>query len=629
MKEKVSWANKEIDFNKWYWQECPISFGDLETYVRGQIASKVKYIEEIYKNYFMYSQDRQEMLDADDQSWRFNVKAPVSYMFINNQYSMVLDADIRFVVIDRTGKYKIKKEWERSIVQDILDWWDFLYTRDKNREAFNAAIFDAVSLWRWAFKITYDSEKQSISYRDSDWKQKVVNNDFVLPTIKYVPAVNIFPYWVVRSLDDARFIIERKFMSSKNIEGYYKKYWVKLKKEEIEKNWYYVDHIDYEWIKLNMPFHNTVMGRDVYEDDNYNVKNKLLEVYEVHTHDNISLYINSIYHWTFTRYWAYEWYPYRIISTKKIPWSLFSVWLWYILKPLQKAYDALLNSRMDNVHMVLNKQFLADSSLSIFGWSNQIKIKPWAINKVWNLDWIKPLDIPEVKQSGFEEVWQLFQMMQTLTWQSWPIMWHQEKVERTATWAELLKNAADRQIKWLLDSISENMWGVIKNFITMTLSNVPKKVVDKVLWKWHRLYDINIEDVLNDFDFSFEMLSMKSQSLSVERQQLLEAVHAIWWVAWPDWAPVVNIRPIMQKLLSTYWLEEDSLLSPEQTKKEFERAAEREAEAQLAWQKIMQKASWWEGGGTASWLGGLEEMMQSVSWDDWSDTTGLDSVWKI
>ena len=57
--------------------------------------------------------------------------------------------------------------------------------------------------------------------------------------------------------------------------------------------------MDYEAIKINMPFFNTSEGRDITHDDTYNTKDKMFEVVEGHTEKTVSIWINGIYHGTF------------------------------------------------------------------------------------------------------------------------------------------------------------------------------------------------------------------------------------------------------------------------------------------------------------------------------------------
>ena len=579
-----TFRSDEIDFKEEA-MKSPIEWDNLETYVRTQMESKVEYATELYKNYYLYNQDRKQDLIKDKEEWRFNIKSPLTYMFINTIYTMILDSDIRFVAIDRRGKYS-----KTNLVDEILDMWDYLFTTTDSKESLYSAIFDAILLWWWCYKIDYDNTNNTVKYKNKYWEYENISykNDF--PVMKYVSPTNLFVYWMARTIDSARMIIERLLIPSKDIEAQYKKYGLKLKKDKIRDEGIYIDTKDYEAIKINMPFFNTPDGRDIIDDETYDIKNKLLEVYEVHTKNTVTIFINWVDHWTFERFWPFSNYPYKVLSAQKSPWSVFAPGYWYVIKPLQDAYDALLNTRMDNVQLVMNKQFLMDSSASLFGNNNTIKIKPWLIHKVKDINAIKELDITEVKWSWYQEITQLFEMIQGLTWVSWPMMWRQDKVERTATGAELLKAAADRQRAPLLETVSKAMADTLKQFLVLSLSLMSDETFDRILWEDNTLKTLNPVDVLRDFDFNFEMTSMKSQAMSIEREQLLQAIQAIWPVATADGAPVLDVRPLVEKLLSTFWLQDDALLEPEEADELAIKWAERAARAEAAGQKIIMEA---------------------------------------
>jgi len=105
----------------------------------------------------------------------------------------------------------------------------------------------------------------------------------------------------------------------------------------------------------------------------------------------------------------------------------------YIVKPIQNAYDEIINMRMDNVKLALNKMFFMDSSSTLFGNNPTMKVRPGLIYKVRSVDMIKEMEISDVKQSSYTEIDAMFQMTQGLTGVSAPVLGIQAKVERTAT----------------------------------------------------------------------------------------------------------------------------------------------------------------------------------------------------
>lgn len=127
----------------------------------------------------------------------------------------------------------------------------------------------------------------------------------------------------------------------------------------------------------------------------------------------------------------------------------------------------ILNLRLDNVKLAMNKMFLVDNSSTLFGNDTTMKVRPGMLMKVRNVDSVKELEVSEVKSSAYTEIDSMFQMTQGLTGVSAPVLGMQQKVERTATGAEIIKNAADAQIKQPLRSISAEMGRAFQEILIM------------------------------------------------------------------------------------------------------------------------------------------------------------------
>ena len=48
-------------------------------------------------------------------------------------------------------------------------------------------------------------------------------------------------------------------------------------------------------MKINMPFYGYAYGRDILTDQTYNIRNKMMEIFEVTSGKTMSLRINSVY----------------------------------------------------------------------------------------------------------------------------------------------------------------------------------------------------------------------------------------------------------------------------------------------------------------------------------------------
>jgi hypothetical protein len=67
------------------------------------------------------------------------------------------------------------------------------------------------------------------------------------------------------------------------------------KKDEIA-NGSFVDDVDHDAIKTNMALYNSAEGNNIFTDSTFNIGNKFCEVFEVTTEENISIWINQVYH---------------------------------------------------------------------------------------------------------------------------------------------------------------------------------------------------------------------------------------------------------------------------------------------------------------------------------------------
>lgn len=134
---------------------------------------------------------------------------------------------------------------------------------------------------------------------------------------------------------------------------------MKAKKGEIQSGTF-VDDTDWEAIKTNMSLYNVAAGNNIYQDNTYQIKNRFCEVFELTSDNTISIWINQVYHGTFKKPGPYRKMDYHTITFKKNPGSRFSIGIGYIVKSIQYAFDAILNMRIDNVKLAMNKMFLVD-----------------------------------------------------------------------------------------------------------------------------------------------------------------------------------------------------------------------------------------------------------------------------
>jgi hypothetical protein len=80
----------------------------------------------------------------------------------------------------------------------------------------------------------------------------------------------------------------------------------------------------------------------------------------------------------------------------------------------------------------------------------------------------------------------------------------QNKVERVAGSSEMLRDALDDQLIEPSDSISALRSWFFKNTMVLTLAYMPEKHLDNILGKGNKFKSLNIDNLINDYEFSFE-----------------------------------------------------------------------------------------------------------------------------
>lgn len=499
-----------------------------------------KYYNEMYKNYYMWTKDRETELLKTKQEWKTNIRAPITHMFVNGMFNLLLQADLNFTAIDRIGKYSKNEDKpvdsiepgnptpgpsqgnvrNMSLPEEITIWVDYIMSSEDTMDTFYSACFDSCLLGRWHYKTWYKYTSKDYTYLAKDGKTKTVKDVDDYPFIRYVSPFNLFTVGWYNNLN-TRFHVERRIIPIQKLEDEYKLLKLKLKKEEIAQG-SHVDFVDHDAIKTNMALYNVAEGNNIYTDNTYNIGDKFAEVFELTSDTNISIWINQVYHGTFPKIGPYKKMDYHTLSFKKNPGSKYGPWIGYIVKPIQYAFDALLNMRIDNVKLAMNKMFFVDPSINFFENEWYLPASPGKVIKVKDPSAVKEISISDVNNSGYMEVDSLFGLTQGLVGMSSPMLGMQGKVERTATGSEMIKEASDNQLRYVLKSISRNMGETLKEMLILSLVYADQETFDKVLGEWNILSTIDVQDVVDDFIFSLEATGPKSQNMTLKNQQMMQ-----------------------------------------------------------------------------------------------------------
>jgi hypothetical protein len=85
----------------------------------------------------MWTKDRENELENNNEEWKTNLRAPITHMFTNGMFNLLLQADMNFTAIDRKGG-----EYQK-VVEDIAVWADYIVSSEDTMDTFYSACFDA------------------------------------------------------------------------------------------------------------------------------------------------------------------------------------------------------------------------------------------------------------------------------------------------------------------------------------------------------------------------------------------------------------------------------------------------------------------------------------------------------
>lgn len=545
----------------------PIEWTDLDNYIRQDTDGKNKYITELYKNYYMYWNDRREDLRMKDELWRSNLRSPMTNMFQSRLYNMVMGSETKFVAF-YTGQIETEENAAR-ITWEMLDWMDYCWKKEETQSSFESAVFDAGLIWWGVVKIWYLYNKRNRKYLKKDWsgyETREVVKDY--PVLYYISPYNMYIDPGAKTIDEARFIAERKLLNDKQIESQYKIYGItispEMKKKFDNSVSNFIDQYDYESLKKRMPFYGMDMERNIVEDDTFRIKDSTREVIELHTKDEITIFVNGIKLGTYKQIGPYESYKFKVINFKRNPGTIYSLGTGYIVNPLQQMYDKITNLRLDNVTLTVNKVFLSETTMNIMGNSSRMKLRPGQIIKVQDIKSIEELQMTEIKESAYRETDVMFNLAQGATWVSNYALWVQDKVERVAGATDMLQGSLDSQVKPLIDSMTKVMWEVMKEFLILSLAYTDDSEFDKVLWQDNLLKNVDIDKIIEDYGFDFQIDSQQNKNQAVENQQLLDMLRMAPMFVDATGKPLLDVRDIVEKLWAGFGLDTDKLLSVEE-----------------------------------------------------------------
>lgn len=513
-------------------------------------------------------------LDKDESTeWMSNVKSPTTFFLSSTLYWMYLTSQINFDLTKRV----IDEESERlgeKMISINQHWFDVTDTH----EAMNRVALDAIVLWTWFWQASYRKISDEINVIKK-WGKDSKSKAFNIPSAEYIPAFDIYPSPSGSSVYSSPFVIIRKIKNKNTLNDYYKKYlWTeKIKIDDLE-SWEILEVKDWDMVVKYMMFNNmpwvpwawqkynawesfTGQHYDILTDNSFRFWERdsatkkiiwdLIEVYELHTDDEITIFCNGIKYWAYKKSFPRRKKPFFSIKLKDSLNMMYGLWTGHLAYNLQKMSDMFLNLRMDISRLEATAPIAVDSWDSFFDWQSVFKPFPWKIVKLTDPSkWWKKLEYWYNANVPWQEVEQITKMIQDSLWLSWYSMWVQQKVERVARWVQELVESVDRSFANFVKSYGDAMSFLQKYWTVMTIETVELEYLNRILWEWaDDIKNIPIEDVVYEYKYGFNLNPMKKAKDAAEVQTLISFLQTAWSMTRPDWTPLVDNEFVVDQMI--------------------------------------------------------------------------------
>lgn len=548
---------------------------------------------EAYKAYHLDETDRAKALAARWWEWRTNVRYPLTKMVIDTLFANFYDTQISYKIQPRSPEDFEKAQYAQWFFEWIMDMSHW------NNEIFKAAK-EAMICWTSFVKVIVKKDVEKWRYLKEIKKWKRIYNEYNreknYPSISNIDVFSVFIDPSANSINEARYLFQRKIMPYKDaIARYSKAYWLNLSKAEtatLIKSPNQVSWKDYSKIK-KLPFFKNDILNDITDFNWANFfevwyyDNDLIEVIEYYQDWKVIILMNWYILYDWETLYPFEWYPFDKVNYEIDTGWLYTKWIWTNLEQFQQISDIILNSYLDQTKLNVAPMYEVDK---------------WSVNEKdiwpnWQLNYVPFKTIPKrdtkpaltpINMTNWDRLWleALQQLEQYVEFSEWPnqySMWW-NPIERSATWASLKANITKQRLKPLVDSINRCLSELSEKVMLLSWTVYDWKIPIKVIWEtWEQVIKhMDMQDIIWQYNIIFETDSLKSVIKEIEKNQLLQFVSQAMPANMDNvrWRPVVDTMKLFRELIHTFNLPEDVLL----TDNAFKTIMSKSAAAWQEWQ---------------------------------------------
>jgi hypothetical protein len=586
------------------------SFDDVKNIFNINQSRNSSFLE-YYKNYLMYVMDRQIELDKDEETkWMANIKSPTTFFISSTLYGMYLTAQTQFDLTKR-----VTDENSELIGEKLIAMNQYYYDNDDTSENIDRVALDAMILGTGFGQAIYKTVSDELNYMKK-WGKKNVKKTYKIPSAEYISPLNIFIDPAAKTIYNSRFVIIRKIKNKSSLNDYYKDLmgWTTIDITKLDA-WEIIENKDRDMVIKYMMFNNmpwvtgawyrsntsgvvnTSQHYDILTDNSFEFGEKkdwklqwdLCEIFEVHTDDDITIFVNGKKYGAYQKTFAWRKKPFFSMKLKSGLNMLYGLGSGHLAYNLQKMSDMFLNLRMDTSRLEATAPIAVDAGDSFFDGKSVFKPFPWKIVKLTDVNkgW-KKMEYGYNPAIAGAEVEAITKMIQDSLGLSGYSMGIQQKVERVARWVQELIESVDRSFADFVKSYGRAMSFLQKYWTVMTISTVDGEFIQRVLWDdMIEIKDIPLEDVVYEYKFGFNLNPMKKQSDAAMVQQLIQFLQTQGESTRPDGTPLVDKEFVLDKMIELMDLPDGTKLTKDEAFTYMKDQIQRNADLKKAEQELM------------------------------------------
>lgn len=601
--------------------------------------SKLKNIADFYENNIfkkwmsaerMYYWDVSEREEFIDSSWQSNVSSGILKRITKTFNAHLYDNTISFNVT-----------WNNENDNKKAAAVNFILTRAfqvaKTKPIMFEILNDALLLWEGYGRMEYDYGDEKVEFMTPTGKKSYTTKKKNNPKLRYVSPFDVMVDPWASSWEEARYIIERNVVSVDTINQKYQAFF-EVNDKDIEKfkwNATYLFEKDYNMQKNKIMYDANWLQdiQDVNAEYTFD-KNIYLEVVEVWTDTNLTIYVNWHKMYEDINPYPLKKKPYVQIMFSKENGVARWTWLYDLLKDVETTGNAVLNNYLDNLKLKTIPSFVRVTWPNLDSIDSVLDIAPWSVNNVEDPNALQPLNLGNANP-------QLLDTFQFLLQEAFMIAWVNEIV-MGATLQKVDRSAASTmsRVQWfktrmlqLFDSINDAMSDVAEMWLAMIIAynaewkenQIEAKVFDSTNKKTE-FKKIKLEELEWQFDIIFDSLAMKNALKEIALQKQMQLFQVAWQLPTDPntQKPIFDFTELAKNIVWSMDLSQDVLWN-EKDAERIKEEIKKEQVIQWQWNPAWPQ-SWWVPNTTVDQMEWADRRAEQQAGDNETATDMLQSA---